>query len=146
MCNNTSPFSLYSTIAVLFHCFRRVPTYPKMQLFNGKSPAEVRSVKILKTLAILPIRCFHFGRLGLLPKHSRNLPHSTNQKYICFYFTEAITSVASMPLLFIQLLMIYDKGSSGILWTWNPYLRKKDVQIPRWWIGGVLSMGRGLSC
>jgi hypothetical protein len=24
MCNNTIPFSLYSTIAVLFHCFRRL--------------------------------------------------------------------------------------------------------------------------
>ena len=55
-----------------------VPTYPKMQLFNRKSTAGVHSVKILFRQAILPIRCFHFGRPGSLPKHSRNLTHSTN--------------------------------------------------------------------
>ena len=27
---------------------------------------------------ILPIRCFHFGRPGLLSKYSRNLPHSNH--------------------------------------------------------------------
>ena len=55
-----------------------VPTYSKMQLFNGKFTTGVRLVKILKT-SHPPYSLLSFWPTRIIkPKHSRNLPHSTN--------------------------------------------------------------------
>jgi hypothetical protein len=57
----------------LVHCR---PT-PKCNFSTGNPPMEYVLSKSYRQ-AILPIWCFHFSRPGLLPKHSRYLPHSTN--------------------------------------------------------------------
>ena len=54
MCNNASPFSLYSTIDVLFHCFIRFKT--EKDRSNGTDPIALVSRRFRECLDTNPAK------------------------------------------------------------------------------------------